>query len=252
MLRSHALYVSRTGEPWSSSSLNGEVNIPATRVTRRARRLRNLSPRQGFAVLVQEASGGVEPELVDALQESANRLVRLDHAMATGHLGAHRTRMQNDHSDPSRLEVVSQGNAGRVQRRLAHAVTVIATRAVVADRPHATRDDRHFRAGLQARRQRSSEKQRRNGVDLELRAHLGQIDVVESVGNEHTGVLDQKFDVVVSEPLGELRPRCRLSHVEPTFDAHSKPVEPRRALSAYGNHTRAPQLELPRELETDP
>ena len=61
-----------------------------------------------------------------------------------------------------------------------------------------------FGAGGQARGERPSQKQRRDRVDLELRAHLRQVDFVESVGEEHTGVLDQEIDVVVPEPLRKL------------------------------------------------
>ena len=77
-----------------------------------------LLPRQEFAILVQESSCGLGFELVDALQEPANRLVRLDQALAARHLGAHRARMQDDYGDSSRLEVVSQTGTGRIQRSL--------------------------------------------------------------------------------------------------------------------------------------
>ena len=35
-----------------------------------------------------------------------------------------------------------------------------------------------------------------NGIDLQLRAHLVQLDIFETVGNEHAGVLDQEVDVI--------------------------------------------------------
>jgi hypothetical protein len=76
-------------------------HLPAQPGTRVA-----VLPRQDFAILVEESSGGLEFELVDALQEPANRLVRLDHTLAAGHLGAHGARMQDDDGDPSRFEVV--------------------------------------------------------------------------------------------------------------------------------------------------
>lgn len=46
-------------------------------------------PRQDVAILVEESSGGLDLEFVDALQEPANRLVWIDLAVATGHFGAH-------------------------------------------------------------------------------------------------------------------------------------------------------------------
>ena len=81
-------------------------------------------PREDVAILVQESSGGLDLEFVDALQEPANRLVRIDLAVAAGHLGTHKAWMQDDHSDPSRLEVVGEGDTGRIECRLATTATV--------------------------------------------------------------------------------------------------------------------------------
>ena len=64
---------------------------------------------------------------------------------------------------------------------------------------------------MKARGESPREKERRDGVEFELRAHRVEINIFERVGNEQAGVLDQEVNVVVREAFGELRPRGGLS-----------------------------------------
>jgi hypothetical protein len=123
--------------------------------------------------------------------------------------------------------------------------------SIVADGSHATGDERDFRASAQARGKRPGEEQRRHRVQLELQAHLVQVDVLERVGQQRAGVLDEQADVVAGERRCELRPRRRLGHADPVDDAHAERGEPGRALATYGDHARAARRELPDQLEPD-
>ena len=74
--------------------------------------------------------------------------------------------------DARRREIARQRHAGRVQRRLRHAVAVVAARPVVGDRSHAAGDEGDLAAAAQVPAQRRDHAQGRERVDLELRAHV--------------------------------------------------------------------------------
>ena len=118
---------------------------------------------------MQELARGAEFERVDPIQHAARRLYRFDVPPAVGHPGAHRTGMQDHNGNAFGPQVMRKRDTSRVERSLAHAVTIEAAGTVVTDRPHAAGHQRYLGLRPNPVQQGACQKQRRQRIHLELR-----------------------------------------------------------------------------------
>ena len=156
-------------------------------------------------------------------------------AVSLGHVGPHVARMQDGDGDPGATQIARQRHAGGVERRLRHAIAVVAARAVVSDGAHAAGDERQLAAAADVFAQRLDHPQWTERVDLELRADVVEIDAVQVVLAKDAGVADQLVEHDPLQALGQGGDPVVGGDVDAQLHPRAERVEGRRRAATGGD-----------------